>query len=226
MIHTHQFALPFASADRYAPDEFFRSASNEAALTWLAAPGAWPSLRLAVYGDPGSGKTHLLHYFAQRHAATVLQAGDVQGHARPGTDPAVAIDDADTVPDAEALLHVLNAAAERGAPVLLTGRTAPSRWPYILPDLVSRLRATPIVALLPPDDYLLRTMLARLIAERQVAVPERVQEYLLARLPRTGKALREATALLDRYSLASGRAVSVKLAERVAEECAALADQQ
>jgi chromosomal replication initiation ATPase DnaA len=68
------------------------------------------------------------------------------------------------------------------------------------------------VRLRPPDDDLLRALLARLIAERQLRVDETVQNYLLARLPRSFGALREAAARLDRASLAAGKRVTRALA--------------
>ncbi len=132
---------------------------------------------------------------------------------------ALAIDDSDTVTDPRALLHMLNAAAERGMPVLLAARTPPAVWPTALPDLASRLRAITTVELHLPEDDLLRPLLARLLADRQLRVPEKLQEYLLARLPRTGGALREAAARLDRLSLAQGGQVTRALAAQVAEDC-------
>jgi chromosomal replication initiation ATPase DnaA len=218
VTYARQFALPFANDPPYAAADFFPSACNAAAMAWLDDVAAWPLLRLAVYGPEGTGKTHLLHYFAARHHAALLPASAVRRFAPPPDAPALGIDDADSVADAEALLHLLNAAAERAIPVLLTGRTAPAHWNFKLPDLVSRLRATAAVALSDPDDDLLKALLARLLSDRQMAVPERMQNYLLARLPRTGHALREAAARLDRYSLAEGRAVTPKLAQRVIDE--------
>ena len=130
----------------------------------------------------------------------------------------VAVDDADIVEDPRALLHLLNAAAELGIPVLLSARTPPASWAIALPDLASRLRATTSVALSVPEDDLLRPLLARLLADRQLRVPEKLQDFLLARLPRTGGALREAAARLDRLSLAEGRTVSRAMAAQVADE--------
>jgi chromosomal replication initiation ATPase DnaA len=213
-----QFALPFTTEAPYVAADFFPSACNAGALAWLDDVSAWPSLRLAVHGAEGTGKTHLLHYFAARHQAAILPANAVRRFAPPPDAPALGIDDADSVVDAEALLHLLNAAAERGMPVLLTGRAAPAHWDFKLPDLVSRLRATAAVALGDPDDDLLKALLARLLSDRQMAVPERLQNFLLARLPRTGHALREAAARLDRYSLAEGRAVTPNMAQRVIDE--------
>lgn len=138
-----------------------------------------------------------------------LQAGWPQG--------ALAVDDADLAGDA-ALLHLLNAAAEARQPVLLAARTPPGRWRTALPDLRSRLRAIAAVELPPGDDAFLRTLLVRLLSDRQLAVAEGVQDWLLARLPRTPGAVREAAARLDRAALAAGRAVTRPLAAQAVAE--------
>jgi chromosomal replication initiation ATPase DnaA len=221
---SHQFALPFAYEHRYAPEEFLVGACNEDALAWIEAPGDWPTRRLAIYGEEGTGKTHLLHVFAARHHAALLPAEAVRRLAPPPDVAALAIDDADSVVDEVALLHLLNAAAERGIPVLLAARVPPARWGFRLPDLVSRLRATPTVALLAPDDELLRALLARLLADHQLRVAERLQDFLLARLPRTGGALREAAARLDRLSLAEGGMIARRIAQCVVDQLGAAED--
>jgi chromosomal replication initiation ATPase DnaA len=174
---------------------------------------------LAVHGEAGTGKTHLLHYFVARQGGALLPAAQVRRFAPLPDATALAIDDADAVADEAALLHVLNAAAEGCVPVLLAARTAPSHWGYKLPDLVSRLRAAPSVALLPPEDDMLRALLRKLLADRQMAVPARMQDFLLARLPRTGGALRSAVLLLDGYSMAGGGAVTHAVVQRVVAEC-------
>ena len=131
----------------------------------------------------------------------------------------LAIDDAEMAPE-EPLLHVLNAAAEAGEPVLLAARHAPSGWSTELPDLASRLRAVTAVKISQPDDDLLAALLARLCAERQLAVAEPIQAFLRAQLPRTPAAMREVAARLDRAALSAGRAVTRPLASLVVEAMA------
>ncbi len=209
-----QFALPFPQPELYVPDTFLPAQANAEACAWLDTPRTWPSLRLALHGDRGTGKTHLLRLFAARRKAIVLQGTALRDtHDFPPAP--IAIDDADSVPDPESLLHHLNAASEAGQPVLLAARAPPAHWATRLPDLASRLRATTAVELGLPDETLLRALLARLIADRQLRVEEPVQDYLLARLPRTGAAMREAAARLDRASLAAGRRVSRRIAAEV-----------
>jgi chromosomal replication initiation ATPase DnaA len=206
-----QLPLPFSHQPHFAAIDFFAGPSNAAALAWLADSAAWPQLRLALWGAEGCGKTHLLHVWAARTGAGLLAgaglAGDPVSPERP-----LAIDDADIARE-QPLLHLLNAAAEAGQPVLLAGRAPPAHWPAALPDLASRLRAITAVEIGAADDGLLRALLARLLAERQLAVPEPVQEWLRLRLPRTAAAYRVLAARLDRAALTAGRRVTLALAK-------------
>jgi chromosomal replication initiation ATPase DnaA len=206
-----QLALPFPHAPRFDRMAFFEAPSNLQAVALLARPQAWPQHRLAVWGDAGSGKSHLLDRWARRHRATRLSGQGLQ--LEPPTGP-LAIDDADLAAE-RPLLHVLNAASEAGFSVVIAGRAAPARWDTNLPDLDSRLRATLAVEIRPADDDLLRALLASLLADRQLPVPETVQEFLLRHLPRTPAALREATARLDHLALASGGRITRAMAAAV-----------
>lgn len=221
---SRQLALPFAHRPRLDRLGFLAADSNRAALAWLA-PGAaarWPSRRLALWGEAGGGKTHLLHVWAREQDALLLPGTalrDLDALFRaPDRWGGIAIDDADLAGDAPALLHALNAVHEAGLPVLLAARAAPARWEVALPDLRSRLRAMQAVELGRPDDALLRTLLLRLLAERQLAVAPPVVDWLLQRLPRTAAAMRELARRLDERALASGRGVGRALAARVLGE--------
>ncbi|MBV8589516.1 MAG: chromosomal replication initiator DnaA, partial [Acetobacteraceae bacterium] len=81
-----------------------------------------------------------------------------------------------------------------------------------------RLRATTAVGILRPDDLLLRSLLARLLAERRLCVSQPVQDWLLVRLPRSPAAIREAVERLDRLAWQSGRAVGRGMAAAVLAE--------
>jgi chromosomal replication initiation ATPase DnaA len=192
--------LPFAHAPHLEAADFLEAPSNAEALAWLGNTEGWPGRRLALAGEGGVGKTHLLHVWANRAGARLLD-GPTLAFDPPRTP--LAIDDADDAP-AEPLLHVLNAAQEAGQPVLLAAPDAPARWHVALPDLSSRLKAILAVTIGPPEETLLRSLLMRLLAERQLAVPAPVQDWMLTRLPRTPAALREAAARFDRASLRAG----------------------
>jgi chromosomal replication initiation ATPase DnaA len=221
-----QLPLPFAHRPHYDAADLLSGPGNDAALAWLARPAAWPQGRLALWGEAGSGKTHLLHVWAARVGAVLLAGPELIGEPAPQAVP-LALDDADMARE-RPLLHLLNAAAEAGQSVLLAGRLPPARWPVALPDLASRLRAITAAQILPADDALLRALLARLLSERQLAVAEPVQDWLLQRLPRTPAAMQRIAARLDRVGLAAGRrvtrAVAAAALSGLAEDVAGASD--
>ena len=61
--------------------------------------------------------------------------------------------------------------------MLLTARTRPPAGRSRSADLGSRLKALPVVAMAPPDDALLRAVLVKLFADRQLAVDESLIGY-------------------------------------------------
>jgi hypothetical protein len=90
-----QLALPFDPPPRFEPADLIEAPSNAEARAWLARTPEWPLRRLALWGPPGCGKTHLLHAWAQREGADILRGPDLDPDLIPGLpDAPLAIDDA------------------------------------------------------------------------------------------------------------------------------------
>ena len=180
--------------------DFVPAPSNEAARQWLAHTETWPLRRLALNGPAGSGKTHLARAWAG--PCPTLDGATLAVPAAPPGAPRLVIDNADAAP-ADALLHWINLCAGQNCALLLVARPLAARFPYTLPDLVSRLRATSAVGIAPPEDALLSALFARALSLRQMRVAPEVQAWLLAHLPRNQAAILEAVAALDAASLRS-----------------------
>ena len=208
-----QLPLPFGHAPRFGPDDFMPSESNAAALAAISRWPDWPDRVLLLVGPEGSGKSHLARIWAGRAGAALLSAGDFAGDIDGLARRHAAIEDADraAIPEA-ALFHYLNLVRERGVSVLLTARDLPGAWALATPDLVSRLRLAPAVAIAPPDDALMRAVLVKLFADRQLAVDANLVDYLALRLDRSLDAARRAVADLDRASLDTNRRITRQLA--------------
>src|SRR5262249_55647593 len=137
----------------------------------------WPARTIALIGPEGAGKSHLAAIWARAAAADVIASHALDALSVPQalSAGALAIEDADRSElDEAALFHLLNLAKEQSTCVLITARRMPASWPVKLPDLASRLRALPVVALDPPDDAFLTAILVKLFADRQLAVDERL----------------------------------------------------
>lgn len=217
-----QLALTFPAVPSYAAADFISSGSTHAAESWLAAWPNWPAGRLVLVGPEASGKSHLGAIWCARSQAVLvpaarLRVGEVASCL--GAAAHVLVEDAERAagdPERErALLHLVNLIAEHGGTVLLTARTPPMGWPVSLPDLRSRLVASGSAAIGPPDEPLLAAVLAKQLADRQIACDHALLNSLVARLPRSFAAVAHAASLLDALALAEGRRISRAQAARV-----------
>ncbi len=188
-----QSPLPLAWAERFGRADFIVSDSNRAAFAWVTDPARWPGPRAVLIGPAGSGKSHLAGLFAGR-----------------------VMDDADTRADGEPLFHAWNAATE-AEPLLLTARTSPRSWAHSLPDLASRLAATPQVTIAEPDDALLADVLRKRFADRGLRAGDDLVGYLALRIERSFAAIAAIVDRLDSAALAEHRELSVPLARELIE---------
>jgi chromosomal replication initiation ATPase DnaA len=124
--------------------------------------------------------------------------------------------------DEEALFHAWNDAQARRRPLLIVADAPPPQWEVILPDLRSRLAATPHVAIGPPDDQLLGDLIVKLLGDRGIAVPPDVSDYLVPRIERSYVAAVQVVDLLDRAMLSHHRRITVPMAKRTLEEAGML----
>ena len=210
-----QLAFALGHDTSFARDDFLEGPSNRAALAMIERWPDWPDRLLAVIGPEGSGKSHLAAIWAEAAGARFLAARSLGETNLPRalSTGALVIENlaADAV-DERAMFHLINLAREQGAFMLMTAAAAPSGWMLKLPDLASRLRAVPVAELGPPDDALLRAVLVKLFADRQLAVDESLLTYLLKRIDRSVAAARDAVERLDREALRLRRPVTRALA--------------
>jgi chromosomal replication initiation ATPase DnaA len=213
-VFPRQLALALDHVESYAREDFLSGASNEAALALIESWPDWPARAVALVGPEGSGKTHLATIWAAAAGARVVSGRHLGETDLPGAlaTGALVVEDAAAVEDERALFHLINLAREEGAFLLFTARSAPTLWPASLPDLVSRLRALPVVALDGPDDGLLRGVLLKVAADRQLSLDDSVVRYLLTRIERSAAAAQAAIIALDKEALRQGRAPSRALA--------------
>jgi chromosomal replication initiation ATPase DnaA len=202
-----QLALKLDHAENYAREDFLSGPCNEEALRLIDCWPDWPANAIALVGPEGSGKTHLASIWAADAGARVVSARALTEADLPSAlaTGALVVEDAVVAADERALFHLINLAREQNAFLLFAARTAPATWPVAIADLRSRLRALPVVTLQAPDDAILRAVLVKLAADRQLALDESTVRYLTTHIERSFAAARDAVITLDHEALRQGR---------------------
>lgn len=219
--HPRQLALALDHTESFARDDFLVGPSNEAALALIERWPDWPDRMMVLVGPQGSGKSHLAAIWAALAGARSASARTIEVTKLPAafaTGALVLEDLAERGFDERALFHLINFAREERAFVLMTARSVPAVWSLSVPDLASRLRVLPVIELAAPDDALLRAIIVKLFADRQLAVEESVVAYLAARIERSFAGAQKAVETLDREALRLKRPVTRALAGELFRE--------
>lgn len=216
-----QLPLEFPLRQALQREDFFVTASNAAAVEAVEAWPNWPGPVLFLVGPPGSGKTHLGGIWRSETGAGVSKARDLAPENVPAllSAGALLVEDApgDTL-DERALFHLMNLAREQKASILLTTRVRPAHWEVSLPDLRSRLRAAALAVLEAADDDLLRGVLVKHFADRQMPVDEGVVSLLMDRMERSLEGARRMVSEIDRRALAEKARVTRSFVARILAE--------
>jgi chromosomal replication initiation ATPase DnaA len=213
-LRPRQLALALDHAESYAREDFLSGPCNEGPVRLIDCWPDWPANALALVGPEGSGKTHLAMIWAAAAGARVTSVralGETELPSALATG-ALVVEDAATAADDRVLFHLINLAREEGASLLLTARTPPASWPVAIPDLASRLRALPVATLEAPDDAMLRAVIVKLAADRQLTLDETAVGYLSTHIERSFAAARSAVIALDHEALRQRRPATRALA--------------
>jgi chromosomal replication initiation ATPase DnaA len=213
-----QLPLDLPVEARLEAEDFLVSPSNEAAYGLIERWPQWPHRFVRLQGPEGSGKSHLAAIWARRAHAWTTTAFEISEARVPhlASSGSLVIEDCDGEGlDEHALFHLINALQGRGGCAVLTARSAPEQWGLKTPDLLSRLRQSPVVEIGAPDDALLKAVLVKLFIDRQLVVDTSVVDYIALRIERSLATARKVVADLDREALAAGRRITRPMAAAV-----------
>lgn len=190
-------------------DNFVLGANAEAvtALThWLA--GQDTTTGFCLYGEPGSGRTHLL----LASGFTLIDAAKNPDLRELPTDLQIAVDNVDAL-DADgqiALFNHFNRLKMAGGQ-LLTAAPQPPAHLALREDLRTRLGYGLIYRLQPLTDAEKAAALSAQARERALKLTPDTLDYLLRHAPRDMRSLSAFIVALDRYTLEHKRAVTLPL---------------
>ena len=197
----HQLVLDISAPA--APDfDNYVAGPNAEALASVKrfAAGELRDAVLYLWGEPGSGRSHLLRAAATANASLIV------------------VDDVEKLDESaqQRLFIAINAARQGEPPVLAAGAQPPAQL-ALREDLRTRLAWGLVYQLKTLSDADKALHLHAQAARRGLRLPDEVVGYLLTRLPRDLASLNSVLDALDRYSLSAKRPVTLPLVREALE---------
>lgn len=230
-VTPRQLPLALEPASGYSIDDFVVTAANRAPFELLEAWPQWPSPVVALVGAKGAGKSHLAAIWAAQSFAQVFEPGRLGAAIKAAAQgrPVLLEDMAAGGFDETELFHLINTVRQGkiefpSCALLMTSRRRPVDWDVALPDLASRLKAVPVVELGSPDETLLRMVLAKLFADRQLYVEPQIFDYGVNHIDRSLEAAVQLVQSVDRLALEKKSRVTRQLVADALSEIYQAAD--
>lgn len=189
-----QIALPLDWPEGSEERDFIVTAANEAVVRHFQHWSVWPVMATILTGPRKSGRSLLGRIVAQRTGGELV-------------DPAERTDE-------EAVFHAWNRAQGRRRPLIVVADVPPPAWEIALPDLRSRMMATPVVKMPEPDEPLAAALIEKLCHQRGLACPQELVRYVVPRIDRSFLAVNRVVDALDELALERRQALTVPLARR------------
>lgn len=188
-----QFSLPLDRPAGAREDKFLVGEGNAKAVHILEHWATWPVMAAIITGPRKSGRSLLARTMAVRSAGTMIDEADRQSETM--------------------LFHAWNAAQTAHKPLFLVADDAPPIWQVKLPDLRSRLNASPVARIEQPDDALAADILQQLLDRHEIVATPDVVPWIMRRIERSYLSiLRVAEALEEDASRRRNRRLSIPAA--------------
>jgi DnaA family protein len=232
-----QLPLGFGLRDNATFESYLAGANAEAVAYLRRLLGGFREPGLYLWGEPGTGKSHLLQ--ATCHAVSTLGraavylpmavADQFPSEALNGLENVgmVCIDDVQAIAGRRdwetALMHLLDRIQAAGGGLVTTGTTVPAELGLHLPQLVSRLYGGLVLPLKPLTNDEKLQVLQRRAERRGLHLADEVGRYLLRHYDSQPLGtLCTALETLDRASLAAQRKLTIPFIRSVLKPLAAV----
>ena len=213
-----QLFFNFPIKPTYLAEDFFISPANSEAFAYL---NRWPnwnsqiySRTILLYGEDGSGKTHLSHIWKNLSNAKIITLNNCYNLNQFISYKALILEDIELI-DEESILHLINFSNENQQYLLLTSKYSPSNLKCRLADLRSRILSIPAIALNSPEPELLKAVLLKHLSDRQLKINPITLEYIVTRIDRSFSQLTQFIKELDKESNTHKRSITIPLVKEI-----------
>ena len=212
----------------YEKDDFLVSDSNKEAYKLINRWPNWSSRKIIIFGDSGTGKTHLSRIWQKKTSAIILNLNKFKKirfdnfflkknifiieNISNFFDKIKKKDKDDLEKN---LLHFYNLIEEKKGYLILTALNSPKFWKINLPDLKSRILSSIIVKINKPNDELLSSVLVKLFLDKQILIDKKIIKFIVYRSERSFTSLQNLVDKIDKQSLITKKKININFVKKL-----------
>ena len=208
-----QKTLNFGHKDDHSVKNLYKSTCNEVAINFIYG---WPETSInnnifCIYGPTGSGKTHISKVWMEKSNAVIFKClSDLSFDCFNNFDRNLIFED--VAPNKNwpenLLFEFINEIKSSNLSLLITCSSDPLKLKWKTKDLVSRFTSFTNIEIKLPDDFLIKKLLIKQFADRQLSLDNEQIEYISKRIERSYSSVIQIVDRIDNLALQQKKSIS------------------
>ena len=218
IIGMDQLTFKFPFSKKYYDQDFFVSTNNFSAFKLIDSWPNWPGKWLNIFGEKGSGKTHLSKILERKIDKTKLvDANNVSDKTIEELNDVdcLIIDNYDNNIESNIFYSILNHSKQLDNYLLFNSEKSIKSSFFKLEDLRSRINTFIFIGIEPPTDNLLKVIITKTLSERQININSKITDYIIKNVERSYEKIFKFLKDLDELSLSTGKSININLIKKV-----------
>ena len=174
------FKFPFSK--KFYEQDFYVSSNNFSAFKLIESWPTWPGKWLNIFGDSGSGKTHLAKILEKKiKNIKLIDAKNTSDKiiSDLSTLNCLIIDNYKNNIDEKLFYSILNQSKQLENYILINSNLPLKSFEFKLDDLISRINSFLNIGIELPTDDLLKVIISKTLSDKQISLNPRICDFII-----------------------------------------------
>ena len=213
-----QLTFKFPFSKKYYEQDYFVSSNNFSAFKLIDDWPNWPGKWLNIFGESGSGKTHLTKILEKKNKTTkLIEARDIDNKIIEDLNyiDCLIIDNFNYNIDENLFYSMLNQSKQLNNFILINSIDSIKQIKFKLKDLTSRINSFIFIGIQLPTDDLLKVIITKNLSDKQITLNPKLTDYIINNIDRSYEKTFKFLKDLDELSLSTGKSININLIKKV-----------
>lgn len=213
------FRFPFSK--KYNEQDYYVSSNNYSAFKLIDGWPEWPGKWLNIYGEKGSGKTHLSKILENKIKKTkIISANRIDSNIIQDLNrlDCLIVDNFNNDIDEDLLYTIFNHSKQLNNYVLINSQNSIKSLNFNLKDLQSRINSFVFIGIELPTDDILKVIITKTLSDKQISISPKLTDFIINNVERSYQKVFKFIKQVDELSLSTGKSININLIKKVLEK--------
>ena len=216
-VAMNQLTFKFPFSRKYFEQDFFVSKNNFSAYKLIDDWPNWPGKWLNIFGEKGSGKTHLSRILEKKiKKIELINANNLNNRTVNNLKnfDCLIIDDFNSKIDENILYSLLNHSKLLDKYILINSTQSIKNINFQLADLKSRVNSFIFIGIDLPSDELLKVIITKNFSDKQIKINPKLTDFIIKNVERSYEKMSKFLKDIDELSLTTGKSININLIKK------------